>query len=96
MKNFEIHCPCCEATLVIDRISGEVLLHKAKENRGPGGSLDAMVAGLEKQKSEAAKRFDRQLEAQKDRGRILEERFKEALERAEKSDEKFVNPMDLD
>jgi hypothetical protein len=96
MKNFEIQCPCCEATLVIDRISGEVLLHKAKENRGPAGSLDAMVAGLEKQKSEAAKRFDRQLEAQKDRGRILEERFKEALERAEKSDEKFVNPFDLD
>jgi hypothetical protein len=95
-KNFEIQCPCCEATLVIDRISGEVLLHKAKEVRGPGGSLDAMVAGLEKQKSEAAKRFDKQMEAQKDRGRILEERFKEALERAEKSDEKFINPMDMD
>jgi hypothetical protein len=95
-KNFEITCPCCEATLVVDRISGEVLLHKAKEHRGPGGSLESMVAGLEAQKSEAARRFDRQLDAQKDRGRILEERFKEALERAEKSDEKFVNPFDLD
>lgn len=95
-KNFEITCPCCEATLVVDRISGEVLLHKAKEHRGPGGSLESMVAGLETQKSEAARRFDRQLESQKDRGRILEERFKEALERAEKSDEKFVNPFDLD
>jgi hypothetical protein len=95
-KNFEITCPCCEATLVVDRISGEVLLHKAKEHRGPGGSLESMVAGLETQKSEAARRFDRQLESQKDRSRILEERFKEALERAEKSDEKFVNPFDLD
>jgi Zn-finger nucleic acid-binding protein len=96
MANFEIICPCCEATLVIDRVSGEVLLHKAKEKRGAGGSLDAMVAGLETQKSEAAKRFDRQLESQKDRARILEERFKEALERAEKSDEKYVNPLDMD
>ena len=95
-KNFEISCPCCEATIVIDRISGEVLLHKAKEHRAGGGSLEAMVSGLETQKSEAAKRFDRQLEAQKDRGRILEERFKEALERAEKSDEKYVNPLDFD
>ena len=95
-KNFEILCPCCEATLVVDRISGEVLLHKAKENRGPGGSLEAMVKGLESQKTEAERRFERQLEAQKDRGRILEERFKEAMERAEKSDEKFVNPFDLD
>ncbi|HEX8616673.1 MAG TPA: 2-nitropropane dioxygenase [Thermoanaerobaculia bacterium] len=95
-KNFEITCPCCEATLVVDRLNGEVLLHKAKEHRGPGGSLEAMVAGLESQKSEAARRFDRQLESQKDRGRILEERFKEALQRAEQSDEKFVNPFDLD
>jgi hypothetical protein len=94
--NFEITCPCCEATIVIDRLTGEVLWHKAKEKRGPGGSLDAMVAGLETQKSEAAKKFDQQLESQKDRARILEERFKEALERAEKSDEKYVNPMDMD
>lgn len=92
--NFEIICPCCEATIVIDRLSGEVLLHKAKEHRPGGGSLDAMVAGLEAQKSEAAKRFDRQLEAQKDRGRILEERFREALQRAEKSDEPYRNPLD--
>jgi hypothetical protein len=55
-----------------------------------------MVAGLESQKSEAAKKFERQLESQKDRGRILEEKFREALERAGKSTEKHVNPMDLD
>jgi hypothetical protein len=95
MKNFEITCPCCAATLVVDRISGEVLLHKAREVKA-GGTLESMVAGLESQKSEAAKRFDRQLESQKDRARILEERFKEALERAEKSDTKYVNPMDVD
>lgn len=96
MKNFEILCPCCQATLVVDRLSGEVLLHKAKEVRGPGGSLDAMVAGLESQKSEAERRFEKQLESQKDRARILEEKFKAALEQAEKSDEKYVNPMDMD
>lgn len=95
MKNFEITCPCCEATIVVDRLSGEVLLHKAKEVK-TSGTLESMVAGLESQKSEAAKRFERQLDAQKDRSRILEEKFKEALSRAEKSDEKHINPMDLD
>ncbi|HUP62665.1 MAG TPA: 2-nitropropane dioxygenase [Thermoanaerobaculia bacterium] len=94
-NNFEILCPCCSATIVIDRISGEVLLHKAKEVKA-GGSLESMVANLETQKSEAAKKFDKQIESQKDRARILEEKFREALQRAEKSDEKFVNPMDLD
>lgn len=96
MKNFEITCPCCDATLFVDRLSGEVLLHKRKEVR-VGGSLESMVAGLESQKTEAEKRFDRQLESQKDRARILEEKFKAALEQAEKSeDEKYVNPMDMD
>ncbi|HKO00199.1 MAG TPA: 2-nitropropane dioxygenase, partial [Thermoanaerobaculia bacterium] len=87
-KNFEINCPCCEATIVIDRISGEVLLHKAKETRS-NQSLEAMVGNLETQKSEMQRRFDRQLESQKDRARILEERFKEAMERADKDDKPY-------
>jgi len=94
-KNFEITCPDCEATTVIDRLTGEVLLHKAKERKS-SLSLEAMVSNLETQKSEAAKKFDKQIESQKDRARILEEKFREALERADKSDEKFVNPMDID
>jgi hypothetical protein len=94
-KNFEIVCPCCEATIVVDRLSGEVLLHKPKE-RKTTGTLESMVAGLDAQKSEMEKRFDREIASQKDRSRLLEERFKEAMERAEKSDKPPVNPMDLD
>jgi len=94
-KNLEITCPCCEATIVIDSLSGEVLLHKAKETKS-NTSLEAMVSNLETQKSEAARRFEKQLESQKDRSRILEERFKEAMKRAEQSDKPHINPMDLD
>jgi hypothetical protein len=93
-KNFEIVCPCCEATIVVDRISGEVLLHKVKETRS-SQSLESMVTNLETQKSEMQRRFDRQLESQKDRARILEERFKEAMERADK-DTPYINPFDVD
>ncbi len=92
--NFEISCPCCEALLVIDRITGEVLFHKEKE-RKISGSLESMVSNLETQKSEAAKRFDKQLESQKDRARLLEEKFQEALKRADK-DAPYINPMDMD
>ena len=94
-KNFEILCPCCEATIVIDRLSGEVLLHKAKERRA-GGSLESMVAGLETQKSEMEKKFDREMASQKDRARILDERFKEAMQRAAEDDKPVLNPMDMD
>src|SRR5256885_10858130 len=93
-ENFEVTCPCCEATIVVDRVSGEILLHKAKEKR-VGGSLESMVAGLQSQKSEMEKKFDRELASQKDRARLLEEKFREAMQRADKSDEKHINPMDL-
>lgn len=95
-KNLEITCPSCEATIVIDVKTGEILLHKKKETKS-GLSLEAMVSNLDTQRSEAEKKFDQQLESQKDRARILEERFKEAMQRAEKEkDVKHVNPMDLD
>jgi sulfate adenylyltransferase subunit 1 (EFTu-like GTPase family) len=93
-KNFEITCPCCESLLVIDRLSGEILLHKEKERKS-SQSLEAMVSNLDKQKSEMAKKFDKQIESQKDRSRILEEKFKEAMERVDK-DKPYINPMDLD
>ena len=93
--NFEIICPCCETLIVVDRLSGEVLLHKQKE-RASKESFDAMVSKLEAQKTEAQKRFDQQLESQKDRARILEEKFKEAMQRAEKDDTPVLNPMDMD
>lgn len=94
MKNFEITCPCCESLIVIDRVSGEVLFHKEKERKA-SQSLEAMVSGLESQKSEIAKKFEKEMESQKDRSRILEEKFKEALKRADK-DKPYINPMDLD
>jgi len=94
-KNFEIECPCCEALIVIDRLSGEVLLHKAKEKKS-NQSIESMVANLQTQKSEMDKFFDKQIESQKDRARILEEKFKEAMERADKSEKPPINPMDLD
>jgi len=94
-KNFEIICPCCEALIVIDQLNGEILLHKAKETKSTQ-SLESMVSNLETQKSEMEKRFEKQMESQKDRARILEEKFKEAVKRADKSDKPLINPMDLD
>ncbi len=93
--NLEILCPCCEALIVVDRLTGEILLHKKKESK-TGLSLESMVANLDSQKSELAKKFDKSMESQKDRARILEERFKEAMKKAESSDEKYINPMDMD
>ncbi|HXI13869.1 MAG TPA: 2-nitropropane dioxygenase [Thermoanaerobaculia bacterium] len=94
MANLEVICPGCDATLVVDSVSGEVLLKKLKPTQPK--SFESIISQLATEKSEAAKRFDQGIESQKDRSRILDERFKEALDRADKSDTPFRNPMDYD
>ena len=96
MSNLEIICPCCQATIVVDGVSGEILLHKEKPGR-TGKSFEEMVTDLAASKSEMEKKFEKGIESQRDRARILEERFKEAMKRAEKEPTtRPVNPMDLD
>ena len=96
MANIEITCPCCQSEIVVDRVTGEILLHKEKPTKG-GKSFEQMVSDLAASKSEMEKKFEKGLESQRDRSRILEERFKEAMKRAEKEpDKKVINPMDLD
>ena len=55
-----------------------------------------MLSELKSQKDEMAKKFDREMESQKDRARLLEEKFKQAMQRADKSDKPMKNPLDLD
>lgn len=94
--SLEVTCPCCAATIVVDRHSGEVLWHRERQERGGKRSLEEMVRGLDAQKDETARRLEKELENQKDRSRLLEARFREAVARADKSSKKPVNPFDLD
>lgn len=85
-ENIEINCPCCAAWIVVSRESGQVLLHKAPVNPKKNQSLEEMVGEVHAKKSELASRFEKEMASQKDREKVLEERFKEALSRAKKDE----------
>lgn len=92
---FTLICPCCEATLTIDAQTGAILSHDEKAK--PVASFDEMLKGLDKQKQMREQIFQQELGSQKDRERLLEEKFQEAMKRAEKDKDKpFINPMDVD
>ena len=92
---FTLICPCCEATLTVDAQTGTILSHEEKSK--PTASFDEMVKGLDKQKQMREQIFQQELGSQKDRKRLLEEKFQEAMKRAEKDKDKpFINPMDVD
>lgn len=94
-KNFVLICPCCEANLIVDAQTGAVLSHEEKKKTL--GSFDEMVKGLDKQKETREKLFAQELSAQKDRERLLAEKFQNAFKRADETkDQPFINPLDLD
>ena len=95
MEKFSIICPCCEAALTIDAQTGAILAHEEKAKKL--GSFEDLKSDLEKQKQQRENIFAQEMSWQKDRERILEEKFQEALKRADTdSDKPFQNPLDLD
>lgn len=95
MEKFSIICPCCEATLVIDAQTGAVLSHEEKKKIL--GSFEDLQGALDKQKELREQLFAQEMSSQKDRERILEEKFKEAMKRAgDNKDVPFKNPLDFD
>jgi DNA-binding ferritin-like protein len=92
---FTLICPCCEATLTVDAQTGAILSHEEKAK--PVASFDEMLKGLDKQKQQREQIFQQELGSLKDRERLLEEKFREAMKRAEKDkDTPYRNPLDFD
>ena len=94
-SRFTIICPCCEAAMTIDAQTGAIISHQDKAR--PLASLDEMVKGFDKQKQVREQIFSQELNSMKDRDRILEEKFQDAMKRADKDKDKpYRNPLDLD
>lgn len=94
-SRFTIICPCCEATLNIDANTGALLSHEEKQK--PLASFEGLVKDLDKQKQTREQLFAQEMSSMKDRERLLEEKFREAMKRADKDKDKvYKNPLDLD
>lgn len=95
MEKFTIICPCCDATLTVDALTGALLGHEEKKK--VLGSFEDLKSNLEKQKEARENIFAQEMSSMKDRERLLEEKFKEAMKRAENEPHTpFKNPLDLD
>ncbi|MDQ3181640.1 MAG: 2-nitropropane dioxygenase [Acidobacteriota bacterium] len=95
MEKFSLICPCCEASLTIDANTGALLAHKEKKKLT--GSFEELKHELDKQKEVREQIFAQESLAQKDRERLLEEKFQEAKKRAQGDlDKPFRNPLDME
>jgi hypothetical protein len=95
MEKFTVTCPCCDSTLTIDSQTGALLSHDEKKK--VTGSFEDLHGQLGKQKELREQIFAQEMSSMKDRERLLEEKFKEAMKRADTdSGTPFRNPLDLD
>lgn len=78
---FEVECPCCKTTLVIDEGLKRVLRHVEPE-RGDKPKLDDAQSILAEQKARRDSLFEQSVVAEKNRGDALSRRFEEALKEA--------------
>lgn len=90
----DLRCPCCSTKLVVDRDSGEILYEERPKKLGPTWE-EALLAGKQRQ-DEAEALFTKGMERERHADDILEKKFREALKRADKSDEPPRRIFDLD
>ena len=94
-----LDCPSCHAHLVVDRATGEILSHEVSQAAPAGGkTLEGLFDEMRAGKERAEDLFEQERAAQKDRDRLLAEKFEEALKRAESEpdDTPPLRPFDLD
>ena len=93
---FELECPCCQTVLKIDPETRAVIAHTVPVKPLPISDLAAEVAKL---KGEGARReevFQKQFEAEKSHGKVLEKKFDELFKRAKESPDTTRPMRDID
>lgn len=98
-RKLTVKCPDCDSDLVVDASTGAVLSHrKARQPIAGGKDFDSLLKGLDEEKHRAEDIFQREVAAMKDRDRLLEEKFREAMRRAEEEPDEGPprRPFDLD
>jgi len=95
---FDVRCPCCQATLRIDAETRAIIAHTLPERPKPIEDLAAEVVKLKGEEARRDEVFQKQVEAQKAHGKVLEKKFDELFKRAKDAPDAgpLVRDIDLD
>jgi hypothetical protein len=85
-QDFKIVCPCCQAKILVDHKTGAVLSHERRVVDHSKRSFEEMLGEDKKRKNEAEDLFAQAVREHENREELLEKKFKEAFEKADKSD----------
>jgi hypothetical protein len=93
---FVVACPCCQAKLTIDPELGAVIAHEAPPAKRSVDDLGAAFDVLRSKASEREARFREQMQAEGQKGKLLDRKFQEGLKKAKDSPDPPKRPFDYD
>ena len=93
---FVVSCPCCQAKLTIDAEVRAVIAHEAPPPKRTVDDLGGALSALRAKSVEREERFRQQMEAESQKGKILDRKFQEGLKRAKDSPDPPKRPFDYE
>jgi hypothetical protein len=95
-SSFTVRCPCCEARLTVDAELKAIVAHEPPPPRRTVDDLGGAFDVLRAKSAEREQRFRQQMEAEAQKGKLLDRKFQEGLKRAKDSPDPPRRPFDLD
>jgi len=93
---FEVACPCCDAVLKIDPETRAIIAHTVPVKPLPIDDLAAEVAKLKGAGDRREQLFQKQFEAERSHGKVLEKKFDELFRRAKEDPDQKPPTRDID
>jgi hypothetical protein len=91
-----VSCPCCQARLTIDPELAIVVAHEPPPRTGAAKDLDSALGSLRSKSAEREERFRQQMQAESQKGKVLDRKFQEGLKKAKDSPDPPPRPFDFD
>lgn len=95
-EDFKIVCPCCQSKILIDYKAGAVISHEEPPSKASSPTFEQAVAQNARRKSDAEDAFARAVREHENKEELLEKKFKEAFEKADKDGTRPPHPLDFD
>jgi adenine-specific DNA methylase len=96
---FEVICPDCGAVIKVDAETCAVIGHQSAARPKTFNDLDEAARAMHEQEGRRDSIFRQSVDAEKQRGDLLEKKFQEALRKAKESpdiDKPLIRDFDLD
>ena len=94
----KITCPCCQATLVVDRTTFGILYVTEHRVKAGGASFEKSLQDLKDKEKQKNSRFQQAMEEEKQRKALLGKKFQELRKQADTNPDERppLRPFDLD